>query len=81
MLVGVGSRRRSAGQAMDPSSDGGSKVAPKHIAALRRHSKPTVDAMRLWFEAQLPLLSGRSTLAEAIRYALSRWEGLMRFLQ
>jgi len=26
------------------------------------------------------LLSGRSTLAEAIRYALARWHGLTRFL-
>jgi transposase len=26
------------------------------------------------------LLSGRSTLAEAIRYALARWQGLTRFL-
>jgi transposase len=27
-----------------------------------------------------PLLSGRSTLAEAIRYALARWHGLTRFV-
>jgi hypothetical protein len=33
-----------------------------------------------WLEAQLPLLSRRSTLAEAIRYALARWHGLIRFL-
>jgi len=26
------------------------------------------------------LLSGRSTLAEAIRYALARWHGLTRFV-
>ena len=42
-------------------------------------SKPIVDALHAWLEAQLPL-PGRSTLAEAIRYALSRWEGLTRFL-
>ena len=36
--------------------------------------------MRLWFEEQLPLVPGRSTIAEAIRYALSRWDALMRFL-
>jgi hypothetical protein len=54
---------------------------PAHrLAALRNRSKPIAEAMRLWFEAQLPLLSGRSTLAEAIRYALSRWQGLTRFL-
>jgi hypothetical protein len=36
--------------------------------------------MRAWLEAQLPLLPGRSSLAEATRYALSRWDGLTRFL-
>jgi len=55
--------------------------SPAHrLAARRSRSKAIVEAMRLWFEAQLPLLPGRSTLAEAIRYALSRWEGLTRFL-
>jgi transposase len=55
--------------------------SPAHrLLARRNRSKPMVDAMRLWFEAQLPLVPGRSTLAEAIRYALSRWDGLTRFL-
>jgi len=30
--------------------------------------------------AKLGLISQKSKLAEAIRYALSRWEGLTRFL-
>ena len=55
--------------------------SPQHrLAARHNRSKPIVEAMRLWFEAQLPLVPGRSTLADAIRYALSRWEGLTRFL-
>ena len=33
-----------------------------------------------WLEAQLATVSGKSTIAGAIRYALSRWEGLTRFL-
>ena len=36
--------------------------------------------MRLWLEAQLAAVSGKSTIAAAIRYALSRWDGLARFL-
>jgi hypothetical protein len=40
-----------------------------------------VDRMRLWMETQLPLLPGRGKLAEAIRYALSRWNGLTQFMQ
>ena len=55
--------------------------SPAHrLAARRRRSKPIIDALRAWLEAQLPLLSGSSTLAEAIRYALARWHGLTRFL-
>ncbi|WP_027035508.1 IS66 family transposase [Mesorhizobium ciceri] len=56
--------------------------SPVHrLASRRSRSKPVVDAMRVWLETQLPLLSGRSTLAVAVRYALSRWDGLTRFLQ
>ena len=56
--------------------------SPAHrLAARRAHSKPAVDGMRLWMETQLPLLPGRGKLAEAIRYALSRWDGLTQFLQ
>lgn len=50
------------------------------LAERRSFSKPIVQALHSWLETQLPLVSGRSTLAEAIRYALSRWEGLTRFL-
>ncbi len=39
-----------------------------------------MQALHAWLEAQLPRVAGRSTLAEAIRYALSRWQGLTRFL-
>ncbi len=46
----------------------------------QRRSKPILDALKPWLERQLGLVSGKSTLAEAVRYALSRWEGLNRFL-
>ena len=48
--------------------------------ARQRRTKPLVDALRLWLEAQLAAVSGKSTIAGAIRYALSRWDGLARFL-
>ena len=44
------------------------------------------DAIRLsaalepWLRDKLSLISQKTKLAEAIRYALSRWEGLTRFL-
>ncbi len=50
------------------------------LAERRSFSRPFVQALHTWLEAQLPRVAGRSTLAEAIRYALSRWEGLTRFL-
>ncbi|PWB83856.1 MAG: IS66 family transposase [Methylocystaceae bacterium] len=53
---------------------------PDRLAARRQRSKPIVDALRLWFEQQLSHISARSTLADAIRYALARWSGLTRFL-
>jgi ABC-type amino acid transport substrate-binding protein len=33
-----------------------------------------------WLQAKLAAASGKPTIAEAIRYALSRWDGLIRFL-
>jgi hypothetical protein len=50
------------------------------LAERRSFSRPIVQALHTWLEAQLPRVAGRSTLAEAIRYTLSRWEGLTRFL-
>jgi hypothetical protein len=33
-----------------------------------------------WLRTKLGLISQKGKLADAIRYALSRWEGLTRFL-
>ncbi|MBJ6126638.1 IS66 family transposase [Microvirga splendida] len=43
-------------------------------------SRPVLDALEPWLRAKLGLISQKSKLAEAIRYALSRWEGLTRFV-
>ena len=43
-------------------------------------SRPHLTAMRVWLDAQLGLVPARSTLADAIRYALGRWTSLTRFL-
>jgi hypothetical protein len=44
------------------------------------NTRPLIDAMKPWLENELTRISGRSTLAEAIRYALARWDELSRFL-
>ncbi|MFC3673906.1 IS66 family transposase [Ferrovibrio xuzhouensis] len=44
-------------------------------------SRAIVDALEPWMKAKLALVSQKSKLAEAIRYALPRWAGLSRFLE
>ena len=43
-------------------------------------AKPLVERMHAWFTDGLRRVSGRSDIAGAIRYALSRWEALTRYL-
>jgi transposase len=49
-------------------------------AVRQEKSRPIVDDLEPWLRAKLALISQKSKLAEAIRYALSRWDGLTRFL-
>ena len=44
-------------------------------------SRPLIDSFKRWLEAQLTAVSQKATIAEAIRYALTRWPGLTRFLE
>lgn len=43
-------------------------------------SKPIVEALRQWLEAQLEQLSSSSDLTRCIRYGLKRWNGMTAFL-
>ena len=43
-------------------------------------SRPMLEAFEPWLQTQLGLISQKTKLAEAIRYVLTRWEGLTRFL-
>ena len=45
-----------------------------------RESRPLVEAMKRWLEQELGRIPGRGDLAKAIRYALSHWPALCRFL-
>jgi transposase len=49
-------------------------------AVRQAQSKPLLDALRQWFEARLSKLSRKSETTAAIRYALTRWEALTRFV-
>ncbi len=46
----------------------------------QERSRPLVEAIEPWLRAKLQLISQKTKLAEAIRYALSRWQGLCLFL-
>ncbi len=54
--------------------------AEERCAARQARSRPIVAAPEPWLKDKLGLVSQKSKLAEAIRYALSRWAGLSRFL-
>ena len=48
--------------------------------ARQEKARPILNAFELWLREKLALISQKSKLAEAIRYALSRWDGLVRFV-
>jgi transposase len=55
---------------------------PEERRAVRQaESKPLLDSMRQWFEATLSKLSRKSDTTAAIRYALSRWDALARYIE
>jgi hypothetical protein len=58
-----------------------SQTAEERRIVRRVQSKPLVQNLEAWLEKELHRVPPRSGLAEAIRYALSRWPALCRFLE
>jgi transposase len=56
------------------------QTAEQRRQVRQRRSTPILEALKPWLEHQLTLVSGKARIATAIRYALSRWQGLSRFL-
>jgi hypothetical protein len=56
------------------------QTADARQAARLARSLPLVAAMKTWLEAELHRIPPRGALAEAMRYALTRWNALCRFL-
>ena len=46
----------------------------------QEQASPHLSALRRWLDATLLKLSGKSELARAIRYALSRWDALLCYV-
>ncbi len=54
--------------------------ADERRAARQERSRPIVDELEPWLKAKLALISQKTKLAQAIRYTLTRWNGLTHFL-
>jgi transposase len=57
------------------------KPPDQRRAVRQTQSKPLLDSLRQWFEATLSKLSRKSETTVAIRYALSRWNALTRYIE
>ncbi len=59
----------------------GRGCSPEERVKLRQdRAKPILDDLESWLQTQLPRISGKSELAKAIRYALSRFRKLRPYL-
>jgi transposase len=56
------------------------RTADERRAVRQEKSRPIADEFEPRLRAKLSLISQKTKLAEAIRYALSRWDGLTRFI-
>jgi transposase len=54
--------------------------ADERRAQRQVRTRPLVEALHSWLDEQLARVSGRSPIAEAMRYGTSHWQGLCRFL-
>ena len=71
-------RRIAALYAVEKAARG---LAPEDRARLRQdRAKPVLDDLEAWLGLQLPKISGKSELAKAIRYALTRIKRLRPYL-
>ncbi|CAN7659137.1 IS66 family transposase [Ensifer adhaerens] len=69
------------GALYDIERDIAGQPADIRLAARQKHSKPKVEAFRIWVEAQLTRIPGKGDLATAFRYGLSRWASFCLFLE
>jgi hypothetical protein len=56
------------------------KSAEERRAVRQETTKPLIAALKTWLEKILAQVAGGSSIAQAIRYGLNHWDGLVRFL-
>ena len=57
------------------------KPPDERRAVRQAQSKPLLDSLRQWLETSLSKLSRKSDTTAAIRYAVSRWDALARYIE
>ena len=72
---------RRIGELYEVEAEIRGRPAEERRATRQERSRPIVEALHAWLTAQLGRVSGKSGLAEAIRYALRHWQGLVLFLE
>ncbi len=60
--------------------DGRGRPPDERLRLRQDRAKPILDDLESWLQTQLPRISGKSELAKAIRYALSRFKKLRPYL-
>ena len=50
------------------------------VAERTEYARPLLDQLKIFLDTSLKRISGKSGLAEAIRYPLARWKALSRYL-
>jgi len=56
------------------------KPPDERVRVRQARAGPVLEEMHAWFQTTLGRISAKSDLAGAIRYALTRWEALTRYL-
>src|SRR3954449_11068954 len=72
---------RRIGELYEVEAEIRGRSAEERRTVRQERSRPIVDALHGWLTVQLARVSGKSGLAEAIRYALRHWPGLVLFLE
>src|SRR5205823_14428015 len=54
--------------------------AEERRAVRQQKTKPLVAALKTWLEKTLAQVAAGTSIAQAIRYGLNHWDGLVRFL-
>ena len=72
--------RRSSAEFYAIEKDIRGRSAEERRLVRQQKSRPLAEAFERWLRAKLALISQKGKLADATRYALSRWEGLTHFI-